>query len=77
MRAIILKSLLFIPLILFVDYILMIFIGCTTWLLGFSSNFYEGSFCNIGKFVLIVSAIVFIAILLPDIKSVMNKKKFS
>ncbi len=75
MKNIALKSLFLIPAIFFVDYIIMIIIGCVTCYLGCASDFYDCTFCNIGKFVLAASLILFIVALIPDIKSLFNKKK--
>ena len=75
MKNIALKSLFLIPAIFFVDYIIMIVIGCATCYLGCASGFYDCAFCNIGKFVLGASIILFIASLIPDIKSLINKPK--
>ena len=74
MKNIALKSLLLIPAIFFVDYIIMIVIGCVTCYLGCATDFYDCTFCNIGKFVLAASLILFIVALIPDIKSLINKK---
>ena len=74
MKNIALKSLFLIPALFFVDYIVMIIIGCVTCYLGAASGFYDCAFCNIGKIVLAVSLIVFIAALIPDIKSLLSKK---
>ena len=75
MKNIALKSLFLIPALFFVDYIIMIIIGCVTCYLGCATDFYECSFCNIGKIVLAVSLVVFIVALIPDIKSLFNKRK--
>ncbi len=77
MHNILLKSLFLIPLIFIVDYVIMIILGCVTCYFGASTNFYECSFCTIGKFVLLVSAILFIAAIFPDIRSLFNKPKTS
>ena len=57
-----------IPLFLFVDYIIMILVGCTTCLFGIGGDFYCGTYCIIGKTVLAASAILFLFIIFPDIK---------
>ncbi len=75
MKDIALKSLFLIPALFFVDYIIMIIIGCVTCYLGFAAGFYDCAFCNIGKFVLAASLILFIVAIIPDIKSLINKKK--
>jgi hypothetical protein len=70
-----LKLFLVLPLILFVDYLLMALIGCTTCLLGLGEDFYCGSFCLAGKIILALSAIFFVYLIYPDIKSVFKSKK--
>lgn len=77
MNTLILKSLFLLPLFFIVDYIIMIIVGCVSCYFGAAANFYECSFCDIGKFVLLISGIVFIALLLPDIRSLFNKPKVS
>lgn len=75
MKNIALKSLFLIPAIFFVDYIIMIVIGCVTCYLGFTSDFYDCTFCNIGKIVIAASILLFIVAMIPDIKSLFNKPK--
>ena len=48
MKDIALKSLVILPIIAFVDYIIMIAVGCTSSLIGSTDNFYECTFCTIG-----------------------------
>ncbi|WP_298370070.1 hypothetical protein [uncultured Lutibacter sp.] len=67
MRDIALKSLIILPVIAFVDYILMIVVGCTSCLFGLSNSFYQCTFCTIGKIVLISSILGFIIYLFSDI----------
>ena len=76
MKASILIKIFFVaPLILFVDYILMAILGCTTCLLGLGEEFYCGSFCLAGKIILALSAIFFGYLILPDIKAIFKLKK--
>ena len=77
MLGLALKSLFLLPLIFIVDYIIMILIGCVSCYFGAATDFYECSFCTIGKFVLLGSAIFFVIVLLPDIKSLFKKPKTS
>lgn len=69
------KIFLVLPLILFVDYLLMALLGCTTCLFGLGDEFYCGPFCLIGKIILALSAIFFGYLLYPDIKSFIKTKK--
>jgi hypothetical protein len=47
--SIFLKFFLVLPLIIFVDYLLMTIIGCTSCLFGPGEDFYCSSFCPAGK----------------------------
>jgi len=73
MKSIVLKSLVFIPILLFVDYLIMLVLGCTACLFGFTSNFYDCTFCVIGKVLLLLSLMVFLVLLIPDIKAELKK----
>ncbi len=75
MKNLALKSLVLLPVLFFVDYVIMIIIGCVTCYFGCASDFYDCTFCNIGKFVLAASLILFIAALIPDVKSLLANKK--
>jgi len=63
------------PLILFVDYILMALLGCTTCLFGLGNEYYCGSFCLTGKILLALSALFFGYLIYPEIKFMINSKK--
>ena len=73
MTHLFLKTIVLTSFLLFFDYLLMIIIGCTSCALGVADNFYECTFCNIGKFVLLISFVLLIAALYPDIKSLIKK----
>ena len=77
MKNIAFKSFVFIPLLFFVDYLIMIIIGCTSSLFSFADNFYNGTFCTIGKSVLALSLIGYILIIAPDLKSLVKKLKIN
>jgi len=77
MKNIALKSLVFLPLLFFVDYLIMMIIGCTTCLFGFTNNFYNCTYCIIGKSLLALSLIVYILIILPDLKSLVRNLKLT
>jgi len=71
-----LKVFLVLPLIVFVDWILMALLGCASCLFGFGDSFYCGPYCLIGKGILLLSAVFFIIYLLfPEIKKTTNHKK--
>ncbi len=73
--SIFLKFFFVLPLIIFIDYLLMTIIGCATCLFGFGEDFYCGSFCLAGKIILALSAIYFGYLIYPDIKAVFKHKK--
>lgn len=73
--SILLKVFLVLPIMLFVDYILMVIIGCATCLFGFGNDFYCGTYCIFGKIILGISAILYFLIILPDLKELFNKIK--
>jgi len=76
MRAsIFLKIFFILPLILFVDFLLMTIIGCTTCLFGFGEEFYCGSFCLAGKIILALSAIFFGYLIYPNLKAIFKSGK--
>jgi len=63
------------PLILFVDYIFMAILGCTTCLFGLGNEYYCGSFCLTGKILLALSALFFGYLIYPEIKAMIKSKK--
>ena len=73
--SIFIKIFFVLPLILFVDYLLMALIGCTTCLFGLGENFYCGTFCLAGKIILALSAIFFGYLIYPDFKAIFKPKK--
>jgi len=77
MKNIAFKSFVFLPLLFFVDYLIMIIIGCTSSLFNFTDNFYNGTFCTIGKSVLVLSFIGYVLIIAPDLKSVIRNLKIN
>lgn len=62
------KVFIVLPLLLFIDYVLMVLIGCSTCIFGFGDAFYCGPYCFFGKVILGLSTIFFLLLLLPDIK---------
>jgi hypothetical protein len=68
--ALVIKFFIILPLIIFLDYLIMAVIGCTSCLFGLNNNFYCGPFCLAGKILLGLSAMGFLIILGPEIKSV-------
>lgn len=74
MKNILLKSLVIFPIIAFVDYLVMIAVGCTGNFLGYSNNFYECTFCTIAKIVFTVSVAGFLLVITFDIISHLKKR---
>lgn len=69
------KLVLGLPLILIVDYVLMTVLGCGACFLGAGSDFYCGTYCLIGKGVLLLSAVLFLSMFITDLKQFMRLKK--
>jgi hypothetical protein len=70
-----LKVVLVLPIILFADWVIMVLLGCASCLFGFGKNYFCGSYCLIGKGILLLSAVLFIYLLLPDIRKMLNHNK--
>jgi len=77
MKDLALKSIFLISIFLMVDYLIMITVGCASSYLGCTSNYFECTFCTIGKIVLLISSILFIASIMPDIKSLVKGPRTS
>ena len=74
MKDVVLKGLVILPIIAFVDYVLMALVGCVSCALGSTTNFYECAFCTIGKFVFGASILLFIGLLFFEYKSIDRNK---
>jgi hypothetical protein len=74
MKDIALKALVMLPIIAFIDYLIMIVVGCSCSLFGFGSNFYECTFCTIGKIVMIVSLLAFLFVVSLDVISYFKQR---
>ena len=70
------KLILILPLILFVDYVIMALLGCTTCLFGLGDDYYCNSYCIIGKIILVLSALFFGYLIYPDIKNYLSLRKY-
>ena len=69
------KVFIVLPLLLFVDYVLMVIIGCASCLFGFGNDFYCGPYCLIGKIILGLSLLLFGYIIYPDIAQLFKSSK--
>ncbi len=78
MKALVIfKVFILLPLLLFLDYVLMVLIGCSTCLFGLGDGFYCGPYCILGKLILGLSVIIFLLLLFPDIKRFFEEMKNS
>ena len=73
----IIKLAVFLPLLLFVDYLFMLALGCTTCLFGVDRILGCSTYCVIGKIILALSFIFFLWLIFPDIKGYLKKKKIA
>ncbi len=73
--SLIFKLVFILPILLFVDYLIMVLLGCATCLFGFDGNFHCSNYCIIGKTVLFLSVVAFGIILYPDIKQLINMRR--
>jgi len=67
------KVIIILPFIIFADYIFMAVLGCTTCLFGLGEDYYCGSYCIIGKIILLVSFLGFLFIIYPDLKRLLKQ----
>ncbi len=73
--SILFKVLVIIPVVLFTEYIAMIILGCVACIFKPDEDFYCGPFCIIGKIVLVLTALFFIYLFVPDIKKALMQRK--
>jgi len=70
-----LKLFIGLPLLIFIDYLLMAILGCVSCLFGFGESYFCGPYCLLGKGLLLLSAILFCWYLYPDVKRLFHVKK--
>jgi hypothetical protein len=73
-RSLLFKVLIGLPLILLVDWVLMAALGCASCLFNLGNEFYCGTYCFIGKGILLLSAGLIIYMILPEIKQIVKHK---
>ena len=73
--TLILKLVIGLPLVIFVDYLLMAILGCVTCLLGFGDDYYCGSYCLLGKGFLLLSAVLYGWYIFPEIRNLFHANK--
>jgi len=69
-----LKIFIALPLVIFIDYVLMAILGCVSCLFGFGDSYFCGSYCLLGKGLLLLSAVLFGWYLYPDIRKLFQAK---
>lgn len=73
--SLVLKLCFILPLLLFVDYILMALIGFCASSCGAGDSFFCGIYCSFGKILLILSVLFFGYLLYPDINQLLKKNR--
>ena len=66
--TLVLKIIIGLPVVLFIDYLLILVLGCVSCLFGFGDSYFCGSYCLLGKALLVFSAILYGWYLFPEIK---------
>ena len=69
MKNLIVKSLFLVSILIFVDLLLMIIIGCTSCLFCLNENFYTDTYCVIGKIIFSASFVILAGIVFFNCKS--------
>ena len=72
--TLILKLVIGLPLVVFIDYLLMAILGCVSCLLGFGDDYFCGSYCLLGKGLLLLSAVLYGWYLFPELKKIFQAK---
>ena len=69
------KVLLLLPLVLFVDYIVMLLFGSVSCLMGCDDDFYCGPYCLTGKIILGISVVVVLFLIFQEINKIAKTGK--
>lgn len=69
------KVFLLLPLVLFIDYILMILFGSISCIIGCGNDFYCGPYCLIGKILLGISVVVVLFLIFQEINTIVKTGK--
>ncbi len=56
------------PVLIFFDYLIIVILGCASCLFGFGDSYYCGTYCYIGKCLILISLLLFGWYLYPDLK---------
>jgi hypothetical protein len=73
--TLVLKLVIGLPLVVFVDYLLMAILGCVSCLFGFGDTYFCGSYCLFGKVLLLLSAVFYGWYLFPEIRKFFQAKR--
>jgi hypothetical protein len=63
------------PVLILLDYVFMILLGCTTCFFGLGNDFYCGPYCLIGKIIVGLTAVLFFFLIFPNIKAIFKIPK--
>jgi hypothetical protein len=63
------------PIVILIDYLLMAILGCVSCLIGFGDDYFCGSYCLLGKGILLVSAVLYGVFLYPEIRKLFLTKE--
>lgn len=69
MKEVALKWLFLVSVFILVDFLIMIVVGCVSGYLDCSNTYYECTFCTIGKYLVGISAMLFVLMMANDFKS--------
>jgi hypothetical protein len=72
--SLLLKVILIAPILLFADYLIMVIIGCFADSCGLGEGFFCGIYCTIGKFVLGLTALIFMGFLFSKNLRILTSK---
>ena len=74
-NLLLIKVLILLPVMVFIDYLLMVLIGTGSQLFGFGDDFYCGTYCDFGKLVLGGSIVLFFVLIFKDLKAIWRDSK--
>jgi len=66
----IIKVFVIFPVLVLLDYVLMILLGCTACQFGLGDDFYCGPYCLIGKIISGLTVVLFFFLIFPNIKAI-------
>jgi hypothetical protein len=61
------------PVLLFIDYLIMVILGCASCLLGFGDSYFCGTYCLFGKGLLLLSFLLYGGYLYQDLRGKAGK----